>query len=156
VAHGAPPDSLWLEVTESALVDHALVDALSALRAAGVRIAVDDFGTGWSSLSRLAASQWDALKIDRSFVSDLARPGGAPEVSQVVAATVAMAHALGMLTVAEGVETQAEETLVRNLGCDIVQGFHISVPIEEEAVLAQLRALGLDGRTAPPGLTGTK
>jgi diguanylate cyclase (GGDEF)-like protein len=140
-AHGAPPDVLWLEITESALVDVDLADALTDLRAAGVRIAVDDFGTGWSSLSRLAASQWDALKIDRSFVADLARLDGPPEVSQVVAATVAMAHALGMLTVAEGVESAAAAALLTELGCDIIQGYHVSVPVDEDEVVGVLQQL---------------
>jgi len=134
--HGTPPDSLWLEVTESGLADDALTATLGFLRTHGVRVAVDDFGTGWSSLSRLASAQWDALKIDRSFVAQVT--DDASEVAQVVSATVAMAHALGMLTVAEGVETEAERDRVRDLGCDIGQGYLLARPLPAEDVLPTL------------------
>ncbi len=140
--HGAPPESLWLEVTESGFGDDDLSDALSRLREHGVRVAVDDFGTGWSSLSRLATSQWDALKIDRSFTSRITDE--APEVTQVVTATVAMAHALGMLTVAEGVETAEELRRMRDLGCDVAQGYALAAPAAAADVVALVRSLAPD------------
>jgi diguanylate cyclase len=137
--HAAPAGSLWLEVTESALVDEQLTDALGSLRSSGVRVAVDDFGTGWSSLGRLASAQWDALKIDRSFVGRLEDPSS--EMSQVVAATVAMAHALGMLTIAEGVETAEEAARLRSFGCDIAQGHLIARPVGADEVVQLLQRL---------------
>ena len=137
--HGAPPESLWLEVTESGFGDDDLADALSRLRQHGVRVAVDDFGTGWSSLARLAMSQWDALKIDRSFTSRITDE--APEVTQVVTATVAMAHALGMLTVAEGVETADELAAMRTLGCDVAQGHALASPAAASDVVALIESL---------------
>jgi len=140
--HRTPPEALWLEVTESALVDQALTEELRMLRGHGVRIAVDDFGTGWSSLSRLASAQWDALKIDRSFVEQVAHDPS--EVAQVVTATVAMAHALGMLTVAEGVETPLEAARVRELGCDVAQGFLIAEPLLDGEVLPVLARLAAE------------
>ena len=135
----APADSLWLEVTESALVDQELTAELGLLRAQGVRVAVDDFGTGWSSLSRLATAQWDALKIDRSFVERVTDETS--EMAQVVAATVAMAHALGMLTVAEGVQDAEELERVRALGCDVAQGFAVAAPMDAHGVVPLLRRL---------------
>jgi EAL domain-containing protein (putative c-di-GMP-specific phosphodiesterase class I) len=141
--HAAPAGSLWLEVTESALVDEQLTDALGSLRSSGVRVAVDDFGTGWSSLGRLASAQWDALKIDRSFVGRLEDPSS--EMSQVVAATVAMAHALGMLTVAEGVETAEEAARLRSFGCDIAQGHLIARPVGADEVVPLLQRLERSG-----------
>jgi len=149
--HGTPPETLWLEVTESGLADDALTSTLGVLRAHGVRVAVDDFGTGWSSLSRLASSQWDALKIDRSFVAQVTDDSS--EVAQVVAATVAMAHALGMLTVAEGVETEEERDRVRDLGCDIAQGYLLARPLPADDVLPVLRRLAA-ARSAVLGQDG--
>ncbi|MFP5321635.1 MAG: putative bifunctional diguanylate cyclase/phosphodiesterase [Acidimicrobiia bacterium] len=137
--HQVPAGSLWLEVTESALVDEELADELRLLRAQGVRVAVDDFGTGWSSLSRLATAQWDALKIDRSFVERVTDETS--EMAQVVAATVAMAHALGMLTIAEGVEDADELERVRALGCDVAQGHEIATPMDAYAMVPLLRRL---------------
>ncbi|MBV5335605.1 EAL domain-containing protein, partial [bacterium] len=96
------------------------------LRSLGVRIALDDFGTGYSSLSTLRAFPLDALKIDRSFVSDLTTDHGD---RTIVSAIAALGHALGMRIVAEGAETMEQVTAVRDLGCDRVQGYVLGMPL---------------------------
>ena len=146
--HGAAPETLWLELTESALADDRITGALAELRSAGVRLAVDDFGTGWSSLGRLAADHWDLIKIDRSFVELLA--GGDDHVRQVVTAMIAMAHALGMLAIAEGVETEEQATILRDLGCDIAQGFLFTRALPFEEVEGFLRQLHRSADVALP------
>ncbi|WP_298460894.1 bifunctional diguanylate cyclase/phosphodiesterase [uncultured Cellulomonas sp.] len=123
---GAPAGTLWLELTETAAVDPGALDALTELRALGVRLALDDFGAGWSSMSRLAQFPWDLLKLDRSFISPLGKAAGS---EHVVRAMIEMAHALGMLTVAEGVETPAQLEVLTGLGCDVAQGYLFSRPV---------------------------
>ena len=122
-----PPTALCLEVTETALAREPFLDVLMALHHLGVRLAIDDFGTGWSSISRLAAVPWDVLKIDRSFIGALSDRDDQAE--SVVGSTIAMAHSLDMLTVAEGVETQYQLERLTHLGCDTVQGFLFSRPL---------------------------
>lgn len=123
----APAECLWIEVTESTLVDKVAADTLLALHELGVRLAIDDFGMGWSSMSRLAAFPWDLLKIDRSFVAALGDQTG--EAEKVVSSTIAMAHSMGILTVGEGVETETQRGRLAELGCDVVQGFLIGRPL---------------------------
>jgi len=124
-AHGAAPSRLVLEITESTL----LVDAqrtttcLSLLHDMGVRLAIDDFGAGYSSLSYLRRLPVDQLKIDRSFASALA-VGDDP----IVRSTIDMAHNLGLKVVAEGVEDAVVLERLRHLGCDAAQGNFISPP----------------------------
>jgi EAL domain-containing protein (putative c-di-GMP-specific phosphodiesterase class I) len=101
----------------------AVLDSLHEL---GVRIAVDDFGTGYSALGYLRRLPVDFLKIDLSFVSGLGTPQGDPEL---VSGIIAMSHALGMQVVAEGVETVEQLTVLRDLGCDMIQGFLFARPI---------------------------
>jgi diguanylate cyclase (GGDEF)-like protein len=115
-----PPGTLWLEVTESALATPRAAQSIEELHDAGVRLAIDDFGTGWSSLGRLAEFRWDLLKIDRSFVSRL---GEEEHIAHLVEAVVAMAHSLEILVAAEGVETERQLRMVRDLGCDVAQGW---------------------------------
>lgn len=128
-AHAAPGRWLGVEVTESAFLaeDDRVEQALQGVRAGGVAVAVDDFGTGWSSLSRLQGFPVDALKVDRAFVHALAGPGGA-RAEHIVAAIVAMGRALSATVVAEGIETARELELLRLLGCDLGQGYHLSRP----------------------------
>lgn len=126
---GAPADSLWLELTESALAEDAVPGALDALSALGVHLALDDFGTGWSSIARLSEHRWEIVKLDRTFISRLG-PGGRPEDEHVVRAMIVMAHAIGMRVVAEGVETDEQLTRLRAMGCDIAQGFLFSRPLD--------------------------
>jgi len=122
----ASAGTVWLEVTESALAGGDALSTLTALHNLGVRLALDDFGTGWSSFSRFSSYPWDLLKLDRSFISRLGQDDG---TEHVVAAMVAMAHALGIPTVAEGVETQRQLDYVIDLGCDIAQGYLFSRPV---------------------------
>ncbi len=130
---GAPASSLWIEVTESALVDEGAMERLLAVHDLGVLLAIDDFGTGWSSMTRLAGFPWDMLKIDRSFIAALGTDGPA---EQVVKSTIAMAHALGILTTAEGVETPEQLDRLAELGCDVAQGFLLGHPASARDAIA--------------------
>jgi EAL domain-containing protein (putative c-di-GMP-specific phosphodiesterase class I) len=121
-AHGLAPDELCLELTESALLasPEQGIEALRALRTAGTSIALDDFGTGYSSLGRLKALPVDVVKLDRTFVVGL---GSSEQDRAVVAAVMALTSALGLATVAEGVETEEQATHLLQLGCTVVQGW---------------------------------
>ncbi|WP_249141035.1 MULTISPECIES: EAL domain-containing protein [Bradyrhizobium] len=126
-ASGLDPRRLELEITEAVLIrdDEAALSILHQLRAIGVRIALDDFGTGYSSLSYLKRFPFDKIKIDRCFVADIAEEGGAPVIVQAVVNIAAASH---MTTVAEGVETEAQREMLRNLGCTEMQGYLFSAP----------------------------
>ncbi|MGD8827092.1 MAG: EAL domain-containing protein [Gammaproteobacteria bacterium] len=124
---GLHPRHLELEVTESMIIrhsDHAVV-TLDRIRAMGVYISVDDFGTGYSSLGYLKRLPIDAVKIDRSFIKDLT---GNAEDRAIVSAVIAMAHALDLKVVAEGVEEAEQYNFLKSRGCDEVQGYLISRP----------------------------
>ena len=127
------PDRLWLEITESVLMEDAdmAVAALERLRALGVHLCVDDFGTGYSSLAYLRRFPVDALKVDRSFVAGL---GEDPEDSAIVEAVVSMAHSLRLSVVAEGVETDEQLARLRDLGCELAQGFYFAAPVPPAAL----------------------
>jgi diguanylate cyclase (GGDEF)-like protein len=124
---GLPPAAVTLELTESILVtsDKGSRVALTALKALGVRLAIDDFGTGYSSLSYLAELPVDDLKIDRSFVSRL---GHDTQSLSMIGAVVELAHSLGLIVTAEGVETELELAELRRTGCDLVQGYLLGKP----------------------------
>ena len=130
---------LDIEITESVLVDdiEESTRKLQALRRAGVEVSVDDFGTGFCSLSYLARLPVDTLKIDRSFVMRM-RDAGYPR--NIVAMIVSLAHTLGLRVVAEGVEDDEQVRLLRELGCDQIQGFYVSRPVPPEDVDAMLSA----------------
>ena len=132
-ARGLRSASVELEITESALVNDVdgAVTTLTALREKGFRIALDDFGTGYSALGYLRRFPFDTLKIDRSFVSDILNDG---ESRVLVETILAMARALGMTAVAEGVERPEEAEVLSALGCDVLQGYLISRPITAEMV----------------------
>jgi diguanylate cyclase (GGDEF)-like protein len=120
-----------VEITESAVMDninHA-VAVLEILKAAGITVSIDDFGTGHSSLSRLRALPIDSLKIDRSFVHDLETDANAEAVAKSI---VALAHSLGLRVVAEGVETDGQLELLSQLGCDMAQGFLLGRPMSAD------------------------
>ncbi len=123
----AAPERLMVEVTEQAMiVDRGRAAAeIEALRALGVRVVLDDFGTGYSSLSYLAEFRFDLVKLDRSF---LRRIGEDPRSHALVKATIALVHALGLPVCGEGVETADQLAALRELGCDLLQGFHIGRP----------------------------
>jgi predicted signal transduction protein with EAL and GGDEF domain len=127
-ASGLSADRLELEITEAVLIrdDEAALEVLHQLRKLGVRIALDDFGTGYSSLSYLQRFPFDKIKIDRSFIRDLA---GAGASSSIVQAVVNIAAASDMTTTAEGVETQQQRNLLHILGCTEMQGFLFSPAI---------------------------
>jgi CheY-like chemotaxis protein len=124
---GTEPAALCLEVTESLLMNdvEGSVDVLRELAALGVAVSIDDFGTGYSSLSYLKQFPLQELKIDRSFVEGLGRDDND---TAIVAAVVAMAHALGLCVVAEGVETSEQLERLRTLGCEQAQGYYFARP----------------------------
>jgi len=139
-ATGLPPSALTMEVTESVLVTdgstaHAVMNDLQAL---GIRIAIDDFGIGYSSLSYLAKLPVHSLKVDRSFIAGLGSPG---QDASIVTAMVELAHKLGLAVVAEGVETEAELAELRKAHCDEAQGFLLGRP----APFGNLRQAGALG-----------
>jgi EAL domain-containing protein (putative c-di-GMP-specific phosphodiesterase class I) len=103
--------------------------ALSAVRRLGVTVSLDDFGTGYSSLAYLTRLPVDRLKIDKSFVRELTVKETCPRARAMIEAMVALARALGMRTVAEGIETETQLGLVKELGCDAVQGYLIGKPV---------------------------
>ena len=130
---GASPTWITLELTESLLLQNtaAVLERLHALRALGVAIAIDDFGTGYSSLAYLQEFPVSYIKIDRSFVTPLDDPA---RDSGVVRAIIEIARALGMTTVAEGIETPTQRERLRDLGCPLAQGFLFARPLEAAAM----------------------
>jgi diguanylate cyclase len=124
---GIEPSALHIEVTESSAIDDRTVfDSLFALRDLGVHIAIDDFGTGYASLSYLRDIPASSVKIDRSFVERI----GSPRDRSLIAAAIAMTHELGMIAVAEGIETIEQEDALRSMGCDLGQGYLYGQPSE--------------------------
>ncbi len=133
--HGLPGGALVLELTETVLMEDgtSAADKFTRLKRIGVRVAIDDFGTEYSSLTYLRRIPFDILKVDRSFISSLGEPDNPDET--LIAAIVGMAKGLGIATVAEGVETSEQATRVVELGCDAVQGYVYSRPVESDQVL---------------------
>jgi len=127
--HNIPPQHLTLEITESAMMANPIhaVETLTKLKALGIRIAVDDFGTGFSSLAYLKQMPVDELKIDKSFIIDMYHNEN-DEV--IVRSTIELAHNLGLTVVAEGVEVQTTWLVLRSFNCDIGQGNLLSSPID--------------------------
>jgi len=125
--HGVPPSALHLEVTEEVLMRDAAraTEVLSELRAMGIRLAVDDYGTGYSSLAYLRALPVDDLKLDRAFVAHCDTD---PRSAAIVKSTVELAHNLDMNMIAEGVENESVLDRLREWDCDLVQGYHLSRP----------------------------
>ena len=126
--HQWPAHFLALELTENVPMDDVdnSIEVLDALKAIGVRLAIDDFGTGYSSLSYLERFNFDIVKIDQSFVTGLGSTGGGLAIT---AAVVLMARSLGLVTVAEGIETKGQSAVLQSLGCDWGQGYHFSRPL---------------------------
>jgi diguanylate cyclase (GGDEF)-like protein len=135
-----PSHLLELEITEGAVVnqDRATAEVLDALRSLGVGIALDDFGTGYSSLAYLRHLPVTLIKIDKSFLDNLPEENNA---KQVVAAIVAMAHALGMRVIAEGVERAAQAEFLKEIGCDFAQGWFYGRPMGPAAIRELLRGV---------------
>ncbi|MGE5470077.1 MAG: EAL domain-containing protein [Bacteroidota bacterium] len=132
-----PPHLLELEVTESVAMDNPeeSIRLLQAIRQMGVSIAIDDFGTGYSSLAYLKRLPIDYLKIDRSFVADIEHD---LNDRAIAFGTIALAHSLGLEVIAEGVETEDQLELLRTNGCDEIQGYFFSPPLQPAAAFAYM------------------
>jgi diguanylate cyclase (GGDEF)-like protein len=130
---GLPPEALWLEITESGVMEdiEAALLTLNALHALGVTLCIDDFGTGYSSLSYLHRLPVGIVKIDRSFINDVGERG---TNEPIVRAVLAMTHAMGHRVVAEGVETETQRDWLRDQGCDLVQGWFYGKAERAEAL----------------------
>lgn len=139
--HGIPPACLELEITEEVALhaDERSIKTLSALRDLGVGIAFDDFGTGYASLSSLKRYPLTTLKIDRSFVRDLQTDRSSAAITR---AMIGLGNDLGLLTVAEGIETAEQEAALIALGCPAAQGYRYGKPMPESAIDAFLRDAG--------------
>jgi len=132
-----PPDKLTLEITERSILSAEADPTLRCLHEIGVRLSVDDFGTGYSSLTYLKRLPVAEIKIDKSFLADLAQ---SRDDAAIVRSTIDLGHNLGLRVVAEGVETAETATLLGQLGCDLAQGFHISYPLPAAQLGPWLRA----------------
>jgi diguanylate cyclase (GGDEF)-like protein/PAS domain S-box-containing protein len=143
---GVPPNVLELELTESALMeasqDHN--EVLRRLRGSGFRIAIDDFGNGYSSLDYLRRFPVDLIKIPQNFIADV---GVTSEDAPIVRATIGLCRELGITVLAEGVETAHQFALLKEWGCQEIQGYYFARPLAADAVVALLRA----GTIVPPG-----
>ena len=130
---GFPADKLLLEITESLLMDNdrRIKDVLAEFRRMGIKLAVDDFGTGYSALSYLREFPVKTLKIDRSFIRDI---GVSNSHRRLVEAIITMAHGLELMTIAEGVETSEQDSLLSDLRCDMVQGFYYCKPVSADVI----------------------
>ena len=144
---GIDPRQLCLEITESLAMDDIELTSgiLTTLHTLGVQVAIDDFGTGHSSLGYLARFPIDVVKIDQSFVRDIDHD---PVKSAIVSAVVALSQAIGSTTVVEGVETLAQLEELKNLGCDVAQGYYFARPVTAAAFGKMLTA----SATSPPDL----
>lgn len=145
---GVDARRLLLELTESTAVDDltCVAERLHELRDLGVSAAIDDFGTGYCGLQYLGDLPISTLKLDRSFVQAMT-----PSAAAIVAATIAMAHSLGLKLVAEGVETKEQQRFLERSGCDRMQGYHIGRPMPGDELLARLRSEIV--APTPPGTT---
>ena len=153
--HEVDPQRLELELTESLLLDERndVELVLRDLRAVGVRIALDDFGTGYSALSYLNRFSLDVLKIDRSLLRDI---DSSPSALGVASAVVSMAQSLGLTVVAEGVDMEEQLLILRDLGCDQIQGFLFSPALSPEELVPYI---GREGESIPvfgPGMSSSE
>ena len=146
---GLPPRLLCLELTESLLVDHAegrIRSVLGELKRLGVTLALDDFGTDYSSLGYLTQLPFDKLKIDRIFVDGVAE---SERAQNLLGGIIALGRGLGMTTIAEGAERPEEVTILRELNCDVVQGYVFARPTDAAGALSFAKSL----EGIPPQLT---
>ncbi len=143
-----PGNSLSVEITEGALTNESanVREKLDYLRKAGVQLSIDDFGTGFSSMLFLKKLNVDFLKIDTSFVSELASSGDSRSIAEMI---IVMAHKLGLKVIAEGVETVAQRDWLQQAQCDYAQGYLFSGPVSSQELGELLKA----GKTLPPVLT---
>jgi EAL domain-containing protein (putative c-di-GMP-specific phosphodiesterase class I) len=145
--NGFDPSHLVIEVTENAIMTNPLRSArvLQKFSETGIGVSVDDFGTGYSSLAYLQKFPIDELKIDKSFIIDLQKDS---QNYPIVNATIAMAHDLGITVIAEGVEDETSVSLLKELGCDRVQGYLYAKPLSHEKLLAWLKSFDIMGGQA--------
>jgi EAL domain-containing protein (putative c-di-GMP-specific phosphodiesterase class I) len=145
---GLDPADLVLEITESGLLERTERPAsvLRAIKDTGVRISLDDFGTGYSSLSYLERFPIDELKLDREFI---ARLEGTDEEPILVGAILAMAHALGLIVVAEGIETEEQAIVLRDLGCERAQGYALARPAPPDTIVELVSPARAEPSSAP-------
>jgi EAL domain-containing protein (putative c-di-GMP-specific phosphodiesterase class I) len=129
-SRGLPPSALWLELTASVLTNAVANAMLADVRKLGVRVAIDDFGIGYSSLSYLRRLPVDIVKLDRSFLEDVEGDAGG---EAFVVALVALAHAAGKPVVFEGIETKAQFDIVMAARADMAQGFLFAPPLSASA-----------------------
>jgi diguanylate cyclase (GGDEF)-like protein len=150
-ASGMPPELLQLEVTESMVMRNVprAVKVLDAIKGRGIRLAIDDFGTGYSSMSLMKQFPIDTIKIDRSFVRDLAEDTGDQAIAQAI---ISMGKALGLTVIAEGVETVEQEGFLRDHACDEMQGYLFSKPVPPEKLADLLRGMQVPPRQVSPPL----
>jgi EAL domain-containing protein (putative c-di-GMP-specific phosphodiesterase class I) len=136
---GVPANRIELEVTESMVMQNAeqTTNVLNELREIGVSLAIDDFGTGYSSLVYLKRLPIDTLKIDKEFIGDLTRD---PDDEAITATVITMGHSLGLNVIAEGVESEQQLSYLREQGCDEIQGFWLSPPLDPHRCLAFIRS----------------
>jgi diguanylate cyclase len=136
---GMKPTCLEVEITESTLMDDPVraMNLLTGLSREGVRLGIDDFGAGYSSLSHLAHLPVDEIKIDRSFVLRMATVA---RDKAIVRSTINLAHDLGLTAVAEGVEDEATLDLLRDLDCDLCQGYYLSYPLPAPEIATWLKS----------------
>lgn len=134
-----PAEGLTVEITEQVFMHESphVLENLQGLRDMGVRIAIDDFGTGYSSLSYLQRSEVDILKIDKSFIDDVGEGG---QAAALVEGIIGIAHTLGLDVVAEGIEYDAQRERLRDLGCDLGQGYLFAKPLTGSDMVAFLNA----------------
>jgi len=137
------PNSLTLEVTENIFIgdNDRVISVLSDLLLLGIHLALDDFGTGYSSLSYLRRLPIDILKIDQSFTANI---GNNSDSDTIMPAIVGLAHAMDLVVIAEGVETQGQDHLVAEMGCDFAQGYLYGKPMSGAAILELLSQQPVD------------
>ncbi|MGO4306819.1 putative bifunctional diguanylate cyclase/phosphodiesterase [Cupriavidus sp. RAF12] len=135
--YGVAPEMVWIEITESAIMEdpNNAIETLDRLHALGIRLAIDDFGTGYSSLSYLKRMPVDELKIDKSFVMGMAQHR---DDETIVRSTIDLGHNMGLKVVAEGVESEDILERLRDLRCDLAQGFHLCRPLPPSRLEAWL------------------
>jgi EAL domain-containing protein (putative c-di-GMP-specific phosphodiesterase class I) len=145
------PSTIIIEVTESVLLEDlsTIVTSLEEIKSLDIGVDLDDFGTGYSSLQYLRSLPIDRLKVDQGFVAGLGVNGAD---TAIVASTIALAHALGLSSIAEGVETPEQLALLREMGCDFAQGYLLSRPVEMDTFTAWLEAY-VPAEISPPAST---
>jgi EAL domain-containing protein (putative c-di-GMP-specific phosphodiesterase class I) len=144
---GLAPERLEIEITEGLLLDQSkdVMKRLWAIKHLGVSVAMDDFGTGYSSLSFLNSFPFSKLKIDKSFI----QADDSPRSKALVSGILAMGRSLGMITIAEGVETSHQYNEIAKGGCSIAQGYLIAKPMPASEIAAFLKSFALLGVLAP-------